>query len=780
MVSAGDAILQATDRFVKAKIDSLELSAASKQATQAQDLAIEANQKLTTDFNNTPDGEFNAQSQVDWYDQRINELSGVIKNKDQRTKYQNLLKKNRGSFAISASELEFKDQINLEQSSSKARVDNFGKVMADNQVDPEDILLTTLEVNKYARESATKTGTAIYDTEDEAFVVMALTEKSNRIKEDFALRKISRADYESQLESLGSRLTQSGGLDHLGAGKRISLAGVIRELKVSSQLAGNDNYLNQLKSDYPGTVNKIEAGFEIDQKTLDDYSTAAAQHPENLGLQTMNNRIQILAGQGNLFTSIRVGDAKKAKKDLDQMKIKLPSLNGAKYDDANLAITVLEKKVQESNVLRIENTAEAFKNNPDVKNAWATALVDPTPDNRATYVTNLIRLDKEQGGSGNNIEFFNKQTLANYVSSLDGMTPDQMEAQILSLKDEWSQSVDTTGSTVAESIINQIAATGSPINIAARYAGTTSYNSIHKAQSAKKETLAAVAGDKATMKLLEEAVIEQSSDYFQALIDRNPDKPETAARELMAILKTAQYAPLDNDSDVKVGFGNDVNKAAKWAFKMHVSNHQEVKRGGRVSLLIPIDPLENREAKQILKLGPSELGDLMFKETAKRAGLPVQLRGDDSALINALGVPGLELETLDYKSLKDGFNIIQGQDGKKWALSIPVQNGRIPASLGSKDGTRIEVEFSISELSELIAQRNRSKKKELGGSPFRAQGFIDSLRGKAAKPDELNLDTTLSETAKQRAASENVLNEQRSKIEATDEKIKEILKGLGN
>lgn len=661
MPSPGDAIGGIVDSFVAAKKDSLELSIAAKESFQAQDLQARATQRLNEIFENSPEGSFNADQQLAWYDQEVDTLTSGISNGTQRTKYKELLNRTRGTFAINANKLEMTSLQEQEVNNLNKGQDQYSLTVARaNDIrEIDDLLMTRLSSVQHYKQVGSKTTRDALDAQEDQDILSAINRKTEILTSALTDHTISREKYASEINNIEKNLLNNGLLDVLDADKRIAAIGVIRSIKETALDAGKQQQVQVLNNDFNGEIKRMEAGFAPNWDFINNYSEAARDNPDDLAFQNNNKKLQGYVDNREFFERRKVGSLTEMQGLVDARKQELSGgkVFGKDFEIKSGMLATLEANMAKAKETYTRNSKEFFKDHPAIKQLSLAAATESTPENYKALVNKLTQLHTAEGGDPSSIEFLSDEELVETQSHIDNASsPDQAEAIYSNILSLYSASADGRQS-AGEAILTQLSASGSLSTISGRYVGTGSFNKIHTGLSMKKETINALLPKDIKMKDLEAKVEETIATDIEHLMRQNPSAPgELFVRYAEASRRMALYSFIDPDS---AAFGStDVAKAAKYAKDQLFSNHEELIELNSNKVNVSISKQSGLAGRVKSALRRPDIINLVVEEHLRSKGGDLTLRGDWRSLVDTTSIQGFSIESLDQQSLIETSSVV--------------------------------------------------------------------------------------------------------------------------
>jgi len=708
MKRISDAIGGIIDDFAEAKKDSLDLSIAAKESFLAQDLQSRAASRLAEQFEQAPEGAFNADAQIDWYDTEVEKLLFNITNKDQRVKFKELLNRSRGNYAIDANKLEMKSLQEQEVKTLQKGHDSYTLAIANagDSRTIDTLLMERLTQVQHYKDAASRTKREKLDTYEDQEILTAFSRKADLLKSSFSLNKIDRDQYIQGMEGLEKDLLGNGMLDVLDGASRVKAIQDVRNLKQAALEGAQALELLTIENDFAGEVARIKAGFDPDLGFANKLFSAAARDKENIALQNKASAYRSAIDFVPFFKAKSIGDLSTMVALKNGLKAEVESgvLRGAEYNARANLLNEIGATVINFRELMQTNSAEAFKNHPAMKQAALAVAQNPNSlENRDLLVKTQLELARAQGMRDEDVEFLTEEALAYYASQFSGdIGVLEAEARYQDILENNSTPVGVK--TAGQIMLEQLSRRGGFDMLAARYTETRSFGPIYQATRMSDEKLKSLwAKGETDRKGLLSEVIERITPYIEAEKARVPDNPEYIADLQQAAVKLAMYAPLDPSYKPGMGKGPyDHGSAAEFAIDHLFKSHIDVVKKRGMTVQVPKKDMEAQAFQQKLSyFSKNEILRGMIKAKAQTTGGLIQLRGDVTPMINTAATGVQALPSIDFENMVQTGELVTSNRGIK-AL-INTEGGNLPMGLSDGKGGVVVIDMSWAELNEAFA-----------------------------------------------------------------------------
>lgn len=469
MVSAQQAIGNLFDNFLANRQRQIESGIAAQEAIAANDLHAEVFARMNEDAVKLPPGQFNAQTYIEDYNNKVESIVGNISDKRRQSHFRNVLNRSRGDVSFKAETL----QLQSFQAAQKQAIDqsynDYVQNIYANRGSQED-LVRYLNTNSLIKPSLTPEALLEMQAKEGNAIILRENLNNYEAQQQFIKGNITDLElsnvYENSLKEINSY--------PLEADQRIAAMNTIQREQARLLNGVEVQRVKHLKENFDGELLKLVNGVEPTKNFFNDLAKFSRTNPE---LETLLIELDVTQKSLPFYQARQRGDLSTMRVVLEQARqaARDPNSSGVEFKKADEKYSQLLADYSKAQKAKDENFAEFYKNNRTLQ---ALKLQGARDGDMSQYASALQQIAVQQGDDPRFVEFLDKASkkgLADVFKNA-GKDSNVVKARALELQQQWGA--------FYPQVINEIMAKEKSPKIAAlRYADSVNFPKFWEAAS---------------------------------------------------------------------------------------------------------------------------------------------------------------------------------------------------------------------------------------------------------------------------------------------------------
>lgn len=700
MVTPGQAVQGLLDDYVADREKLLRNKIHVNQQRKAQDLEVEFINRMNTDLQNLPAGEFNAESYMSEFNERADSLMSEYEDPQSKVQFQGMFNNMRSQLGVKANTYELKSLKTLEDQS----VSGWGDVAIQNVYqtytaggDVYDTLESTYNNATALMDGLSFEGQEKVNQKLGDYVVLTNNLRNQQLGEALLDDLISPEEYETAMDESQRMLNEVP----LRGDVRIRANEQLLSQKARAVQTTTISAVKQIKENFDGYKLAYQQTGRLDPKFQKKLFKFAKTDPS---LNRLVMELDVVKRSRPFYNALSNGDIRTMAGEITKARQERDNSEGLAYKMADGRYNQLVADYTSALEKREKNFADFYSTNPGISALKNEGL---RRNDMSVYVRQLKALAKQQGIDPDTIELLGDNDVQVLQSTFKNLGKDPVTAarQIKNIERQWGKDAGLVFSQVWKDSTD-------PVVNAIRYVDTPNFPKIWEAANLTDDELKGYAFTAEGKKKFFDKYKSKLGDYYDSRMaqgDTNLGIRMNADAELghRMSLMTGQSADriasdlVNRDFDYVKGRGDRVNVR----LPKTVSNQSRgdlllrLKHPGLPKALLR--SLKNKYGSEIpYDFERGLLNEADFEQITPSNKPVSTITGLDLPSSKPLSVAGKQRKIID-QTLMDNMKVVTSYDGDGIMIVLPGQVGEetlmdTPMTI---DGEIIK--FSLDELSKM-------------------------------------------------------------------------------
>jgi hypothetical protein len=718
----GNALLGTSRIFAEKRNQIIQQDLAIESAKMLNTWQDQANTNLLKSESEDPDGWGFEDKQKQWYENNVTQFADNIRDDRVRKNFIANIQTHQANYRTKAAEIGLTKIKEKQQSTWEDSLATYaGSIYSaapehlDSTLEGEVLPGLNLQKSTFnpALLKASEPGV-------EAIFKMYADRKVQDLQSKLINRTMTTPEYKLQIEGLRNRINKDEIFKGVFKAETLmKLNDTLFDMQEHAEERIQGIVKENLENDTDGYIQAIKDGKPRNLLYEEQYLNFSAEDP---GMKMNYDKIQAVVEMQDFYLASRNGDLAEMEKQAAAVTAQAQETDafGSDYEIQQLKAATITADYTKKKALYIENTAEALKDNPDLK---MLKLVASQIGDYSSVVKKTASLATAQGTDPGNVEFLTNAELEKTSSFINEATPDQLESMVGQLQKKFDVKFSGDHNAI-NNVINQIVGYQTKTGVAAEKALLLHYNNTAHFNFLAEATKVNIkdAAKNLPAGMTEAKIRTQINAKFDSFFDTiRAQRPENVGGQITAYSDLATKAAIQALQDPATG-ATDLNSAVKVA-KDYITGQYTIIDKDYADVLVRYPKDRAIPAGTIDRiLGHPNVKDAVLDRVILKAGDNPKLVGDINDLIDQSQISFASRKSFSRQDLIDNAKIYNNADGSGISIYANFNGTLLPLRLKGY-GT---ASLSWEELASLQRQ-GETIRREVGDNKPAAYNYLDDL-----------------------------------------------------